>query len=257
MENNMVNENLDRDDDVFGEELPDEEEVEQEVATKEPDEEEDEKGVETDEESEDDAEEQSEAEDEDDEEVEAESPSEKENTDEEDTQIPVGALKKERLKRQNSEKELNEVRRKLAEYEGDNLSEDQRQKKESTDARIIASREIIMDFKEDYEEKEQIFMDLNDDDPYLGVKMRNSKNPAKFVYDTAKKHLKTQEVSKVTESDDWKEFQEWKKGGKKSKQVGETPQQKRKKSALSTPNINKAASTKTSSSDYSSEDLWD
>ncbi len=254
----MVNEDLDRDDDVFGEELPEEEEVEQEVATKEPEKEEDEKGVDTEEELEEEVEEQSEAETEEEEEVEAESPSEEEkHDDEEETHIPVGALKKERLRRQASERELNDTRRKLAEYEGDDLSEEQRQKKEQTDARITASREIIVDFKEDYEDMENIFMDLNDDDPYLGVKMRNSKNPAKFVYDTAKKHLKSQEVTKTLDSDEWKEFQEFKNGGKKSKQVDETPQQKRKKAALSTPNINKAASAKSSPSDNTDDGLWD
>ena len=84
--------------------------------------------------------------------------------------------------------------------------------------------------------------------------MRESKNPAKFVYDTAKKHLKTEQVNKITESDEWEEFQEFKKG-KKSKPVEETQDQKRKKAALSTPNISKTTSTKPVE-DFESDDVF-
>ncbi len=233
----MVDKDLN--DDVFAEDTEEMEEVEAEESTKEPEGLEDETGEEAEEES---TEEEAEPE------ADAVPPTEEE-TEKEDL-VPVGALKGERHKRQATQQKLDEAYKKLAEYEGSDLTEDQIKFKEDTDKIITASREIIKDFKDDYDEMEEIFIDLNDEDPYLGVKMRESKNPAKFVYDTAKKHLKTQEVGKITQSDDWKEFQEWKKSGKAK---AESPTTKIKKAALGTPKLKQTSASKKTSDD---DDLW-
>jgi hypothetical protein len=57
------------------------------------------------------------------------------------------------------------------------------------------SRDMMMDAKADYKEREAEFVELAKADPSLVDKMRNSDNPAKFAYETAKKHAFLQEVS--------------------------------------------------------------
>ena len=57
------------------------------------------------------------------------------------------------------------------------------------------SRDVMMDAKPDYEEKEKVFVELAKADPALIDKMKSSSNPAKFAYETAVKHEFMQEVS--------------------------------------------------------------
>lgn len=48
---------------------------------------------------------------------------------------------------------------------------------------------------EDYPEMEKKFIELSNDNPALAQKLKQASNPAKFAYDTAKKHLDSQKYS--------------------------------------------------------------
>lgn len=77
---------------------------------------------------------------------------------------------------------------------------------ETLRSRISISRNVLMDVKEDYLDKEKVFQDLigaeyDDDgkitslkDEALHRKFLQSENPAKFAYDTAKEHLEIQQL---------------------------------------------------------------
>lgn len=155
--------------------------------------------------------------------------------------VPVAALKSERQKRQAAESELNELRRKLGKSEPEvEVSEDLfRDRTETT-------RALMVEFKPDYEAMEEIFISLADSDKTLKAKLRNSPNPAKFAYETAKAHVEYQRFQEDVKSDDWKAFQEFK-ASKAKPVVEDSPEVKRKKTALSLPNINKATSVASNS----------
>lgn len=125
--------------------------------------------------------------------------------------------------------------------------------------RINQSRELMSELKEDYEEKETIFIDLAKADPALVEKMQKSSNPAKFAYNTAKEHLEVEDLKKLKGSDEFTEFQKWKAEkedeAKKPKVEAETVEEKRKKDALSTPNLNKVSSAKIKDGEHSN-DVW-
>ena len=111
--------------------------------------------------------------------------------------------------------------------------------------RINMSREIMLETKEDYEDMENVFIELAKDDETLVTKMNAAQNPAKFAYKTAKEHLEIKSLKETRDSGDWKAFQEWKKQQEKAaKEPIETPQDKRKKAALSVPDLNKATAAK-------------
>lgn len=67
--------------------------------------------------------------------------------------------------------------------------------------RINLTRDVYMDLKDDFAEKEAVFlkMVMGDDgeviDPHLVAKFQESSNPAKFAYDTASEKMKLDEVS--------------------------------------------------------------
>jgi hypothetical protein len=56
------------------------------------------------------------------------------------------------------------------------------------------SREMLIEVKPDYKEREDEFLALAKEDPTLVVKLRKAANPAKFAYETAVKHKALQEI---------------------------------------------------------------
>lgn len=60
--------------------------------------------------------------------------------------------------------------------------------------RIDLSREMMIDKHQDYEEKEQIFIEMAKDHPELQSEALKSSNPAKFVYEEAKKFQEFQQM---------------------------------------------------------------
>lgn len=110
----------------------------------------------------------------------------------------------EKRKRQDLEKRLEALERPKGEDERLSFDDDpdaaiqQLEKRAETKAflRVIElSRDVMRDAKEDYDDMEKQFVELAKEDQSLIAKMQASANPAKFAYDTAKKHLFMQEVS--------------------------------------------------------------
>lgn len=159
----------------------------------------------------------------------------------EEKSVPVAALKSERQKRQAAETELNELKKKIAPEEEEDVDE------AVFIDRVDISREVLMEAFPDYEEKEAVFFDLAKDNKQLRMQLRQSKNPAKFAYEKAKEHLEIEEIKQVKSSDDWSAFQQWKKE-QKNKPVEDTPEVKRNKSVLAVPNLNKATAKGSNSS---------
>lgn len=65
--------------------------------------------------------------------------------------------------------------------------------------RIALSREMLLMVKDDYEQREQEFLELAKNDQALIQKMMQSSNPAKFVHDTAVKAEKAKALENVDE----------------------------------------------------------
>lgn len=155
--------------------------------------------------------------------------------------VPVAALKSERSKRQAAEAERDELKKRLAPEDTEEQGEPNIDVKLFTE-RTNMSREMMMDSKPDYEEMENIFTEIANANPHLVSEMVKSPNPAKFAYQKAKEHIEYQQFLKDKDSAEYKDFLKAKASGKIVKPVSETPEDKRKKSVLAVPNINKAAS---------------
>ncbi len=59
------------------------------------------------------------------------------------------------------------------------------------------SRQVMLAVKDDYLDMEAKFMDLAEENPALVSQMVASQNPAKFAYDTAKKHGEWEQVQDI------------------------------------------------------------
>lgn len=162
--------------------------------------------------------------------------------------VPVAALKDERNKRQSFETENKQLKERLAKYEkGETAVVEDDVDDDTFKERAETSREIMNELVSDYAEKETVFLELCKAEPLLALQMRRSKSPAKFAYEKAKEHIEHKQYLEDRTSDQWKEFQEFKKDPAKyaeklAKQAEESPDDKRKKSALKVSNLNKATS---------------
>lgn len=153
--------------------------------------------------------------------------------------VPLAALEAERKKRQSLEAELEKARSKKSgeEVEGEGeLSIDEKLFNE----RVNISKMIMMETKQDYAEKVTEFIKMTEESPVLLEQWRNSSNPAKFAYEKATEKLEYDNFKSVKDSDEYKEFLEYKKSGKLP--VKETKEEVRKKAALTLPKLNNATS---------------
>jgi len=149
------------------------------------------------------------------------------------------ALKSERTKRQAVEAELRQLREANPNTSDVDLSQFRRE----TSAMVMRS------LKPDYDEKAVIFTELAKDNPRLAEECNASPNPALFAYEKAQEHLEIQDLKKLKDSDEYKQFLELKKKGELD------PKAKRKNAALSVPSLNKAANTPPVADDED-DDLW-
>lgn len=62
---------------------------------------------------------------------------------------------------------------------------------------IETQRDMMMEFKSDYEDKEKAFFEVAKDNPALISQANASSNPAKFAYEQGAKYLKYQEMQDV------------------------------------------------------------
>lgn len=122
--------------------------------------------------------------------------------------------------------------------------------------RIETSKMIMAETYDDYDEKIAHFQEMAKVQPELNTIVGNHHAPAKMAYDLAKKDLEIKELTGLKDSDEWKQFQEWKKsGGKVPAQEPEKALDLKKtaKETPKVPNLNRnlpsAARPKTSSED--------
>lgn len=118
---------------------------------------------------------------------------EEETTASEQESVPKKALLDERRKRQEAEKERDELKQKVS----------QPVPNDEFDALVKASSRLMRKHHEDYPEMEKLFMELvseTDGDGKISIAnqklyrdFRNSEDPAEFAYNAAKKHKEFQE----------------------------------------------------------------
>lgn len=80
--------------------------------------------------------------------------------------------------------------------------------------RMDASQAVMRDLCGDYQEVIDHFATMAESNPLLNQAVAGHPIPAKLAYDIAKKDLEIKEALAVKGSDEWKEFQEFKKGKK-------------------------------------------
>lgn len=111
--------------------------------------------------------------------------------------------------------------------------------------RIETSKELMMETHPDYAEVITHYAEMAKVNPALNAMVADAKLPAKLAYDLAKKDLELRDLASLKTSDDWKEFQEWKKS--KSAAQPQNPQPTGIKPELSVvqkktsvPNLNRS-----------------
>jgi hypothetical protein len=124
------------------------------------------------------------------------------------------AVKDERRKRQAEEERSKDLERQLAELragkekpeELPDVFENQEEFAKSLEDRmtqkaraqiIQTQRDMMIEFKSDYEEKEAAFIEFGKDNPALIAQANASPNPAKFAYEQGTKYLKFQQMQDV------------------------------------------------------------
>lgn len=142
-------------------------------------------------------------------------PTAAETPESEKREIPIAALLDEREKRQAAQKRAEELEQQLAELakkpdeKAPSVFEDEEGAFRHLEAkledarlqdRIDMSREFMSMFKDDYDAREQQFLELAKGDAELVRKLRSHPNPAKFAYETAEKH---ERLSKMENLDEW------------------------------------------------------
>ena len=118
-------------------------------------------------------------------------------------QWTFAAVKDERRKRQELERKLEELQKKetpsVFDDEKafvDHLRQETRQ--ELAMAKLNLARDMMMDVHEDYEQMETLFIEkVATENPILAEQARASTNPAKFIYQNAKKYLEYKDMQDV------------------------------------------------------------
>ena len=207
---------------------------------------------ETDDKTEDESEESDDAED--------ESEDDAETTSAREESVPVKALTEERRKRQSAEKRVKELEGQLRpkdkipdpidDPEGYVKYNEKRFSAEAFRTKANLSRDVMIDTKDDYIEKEAIFVKLAKERPYLKQQMMEHPNPAKFAYNTALEHL---EIEKYRDPD----YREKLKAELREEILKEKGGKPAKKSALDVPDLTKAAAAGKNSDSVEKEETLD
>jgi hypothetical protein len=134
--------------------------------------------------------------------------------------IPLAALLDERDKRQKAEASAADLEKQLKELtkepeterpsvfddeEGAFASIDGSFDQKLLNERFNMSREFMGLLKDDYAERENVFMELAKDNPVLQKQLRESLNPAKFAYDTAVEHEQKQKLDEIGDPEEFRE----------------------------------------------------
>jgi len=113
--------------------------------------------------------------------------------------------------------------------------------------RLNMSRDLMRKFNDDYDETIKHYQEMAEANPSLNKMVEDNELPAKFAYDLAKRDMEIRELSEARGSDEWKEFQEWKKSDKtetKTETVAESLASQEPAADSLPKNLNRATSTK-------------
>ena len=123
-----------------------------------------------------------------------------------DQLVPLSAMLDERRKRQEAEDKLakfeeeqpnEQIPDPVEDPEGYKTFMSDKQAQESLKTKINLSRSILMSmegYKDDYQDKENHFIEMCKTNPTLAAQMNASDNPAKFAYDSATEDLEVQKL---------------------------------------------------------------
>lgn len=165
----------------------------------------------------------------------------------------LAAVKDERRKRQDLEKELADLKAQQVEpKELPDVFDDQKAfvdsirsefQQELGNAKLEVARSMMMEFHDDYESMEAKFIELAKENPILRDQAMKQANPAKFAYQQAKKF---EEYQKVQDVDAYKEKLRSEMRAEIEAEIKGTQQVKAKKAENLTPSLaNARASDKT------------
>lgn len=77
--------------------------------------------------------------------------------------------------------------------------------------RMETSKAVMREFATDYDDVIKHYAEMAESNPYLNEAVAKHPIPAKYAYDIAKKDMEIRELSALKTSDEWKQFQEFKK----------------------------------------------
>lgn len=127
-----------------------------------------------------------------------------------DKSVPIAALLDEREKRQATQRELEELRKRIDEkpetvpdvlddQEGFVASMRSEMNQQAFSIRAEVSQEMMRTLHDDYDDVETKFLDMAAENPELAQGMSSAALPAKFVYETVKKAEKLAQMENVDE----------------------------------------------------------
>lgn len=119
--------------------------------------------------------------------------------------------------------------------------------------RLEMSKALMREFKEDYVEVITHYQEMAKASPHLNDMVAKHELPAKLAYDIAKRDLEIRELTEARKSEEWKEFQEFKKNKGKSN-VAEALALPASKAVKLPKNLNSATSAKPKADSQSDDD---
>lgn len=119
--------------------------------------------------------------------------------------------------------------------------------------RLEMSKTLMREFKPDYVEVITHYQEMAKVNPHLNEMVAKHELPAKLAYDLAKRDMEIREMTEARNSDEWKEFQEFKKN-KGKKTVADTLADPTSKAAKLPKNLNRATAAKPKANSQSDED---
>ena len=126
--------------------------------------------------------------------------------------------------------------------------------------RMETSKEVMRETAKDYDEVITHYQTMAKESPYINEAVAAHPSPAKHAYDIAKKDIEIRKLQEQAGSDDWKEFQEFKKAKAKmaKENVADTlvnnVAQPKTKLTNKVPNLNRATDVSNVKAQKTNED---
>lgn len=119
--------------------------------------------------------------------------------------------------------------------------------------RLEMSKTLMREFKEDYVEVITHYQEMAKVNPHLNDMVAAHELPAKLAYDLAKRDMEIRELTEARNSNEWKEFQEFKKNKGKAT-VADDLASPTSKAVKLPKNLNRATAAKPRADNQSDED---